>query len=72
MSEDTDYEFEWDDARAESNLAKHGVDFMEAMSVLLDPLAMTRFDDEHRDDEETLDQLGTRRKRTAISGGSYV
>ena len=43
-----DYEFEWDDAKAESNLATHGVDFMDAMSVLLDPLAMTRFDDEER------------------------
>ncbi len=42
MSEGTDYEFEWDNAKAESNLAKHGVDFMDAMSVLLDPLAMTR------------------------------
>ena len=48
----TDYEFEWDDAKAESNLTKHGVDFMDAMSVLLDPLAMTRFDDEHSDDGE--------------------
>lgn len=25
---------------------------MDAMSVLLDPLAMTRFDDEHGDEEE--------------------
>ena len=43
MSKGASYEFEWDDAKAESNLAKHGVDFMDAMSVLLDPLAMTRF-----------------------------
>ena len=48
MSESVDYEFEWDDAKAESNLTKHGVDFMEAMSVFRDPLLMTRFDDEHR------------------------
>ena len=58
MSESTDYEFEWDDAKAESNLAKHGVDFTDAMSVLLDPLALTRFDDEHTDDEERWVSLG--------------
>ena len=58
MSESTDYEFEWDDAKAESNLAKHGVDFMEAMSVLRDPLLMTRFDDEHDEDEERWVSLG--------------
>ncbi len=58
MIEDTNYEFEWDDAKAEANLSKHGVDFMVAMSVLLDPLAMTRFDDEHSDDEERWVSVG--------------
>lgn len=58
MSEGTDYEFEWDDAKADGNLAKHGVDFMDAMSVLLDPLAMTRFDDGHSDEEERWVSLG--------------
>lgn len=53
-----DYEFEWDDAKAESNVRKHGVDFMEAMTVLLDPLAMTCLDDEHSDDEERWVSLG--------------
>ena len=58
MSGGTDYEFEWDDAKAESNLAKHGVDFMDAMTVLLDPLAMTRFDDERGDDDERWVSVG--------------
>ena len=58
MIEATDYEFEWDDAKAKSNLAKHGVNFMDAMSVLLDPLAMTRFDDPHSDDEQRWVSLG--------------
>lgn len=58
MSQGTNYEFEWDNAKAESNLARHGVDFMDAMSVLLDPLAMTRFDDEHSDDEERWVSVG--------------
>ena len=52
MSETIDYEFAWDDTKAESNRVKHGVDFMDAMSVLLDPLAMTRFDTEHDDEED--------------------
>lgn len=34
------------------------MDFLEAMSVLLDPLAMTRFDDEHSEDEERWVSLG--------------
>ena len=58
MSGGADYEFEWDDAKAKSNFAKHGVDFMDAMSVLLDPLTMTRFDEEHSDDEERWISLG--------------
>lgn len=58
MSDGADYEFEWDDAKAAGNLAKHGVDFMDAMSVLLDPLAMTRLDDEHADEEERWVSLG--------------
>ena len=58
MTGGADYEFEWDDAKAESNLSKHGVAFMDAMSVLLDPLAMTRFDEEHSDDEERWVSLG--------------
>ncbi len=58
MTDRIDYEFEWDDAKAESNLSKHGVDFTDAMSVLLDPLAMTRHDDEHGDDEERWVSVG--------------
>ncbi len=58
MSKGTDYEFEWDDAKAAGNLVKHGVDFMDAMTVLLDPLAMTRFDDEHSENEERWVSLG--------------
>ena len=34
MTADADYEFEWDDAKAEANVRKHNVDFMEAMSSL--------------------------------------
>ena len=58
MSGGTDYEFEWDDAKAADNLAKHSIDFADAMSVLLDPLAMTLFDSDHNEDEERWISLG--------------
>lgn len=32
-------DFEWDDAKAASNLAKHGVSFEEAASALKDPFS---------------------------------
>ena len=41
------YEFEWDPAKASTNLSKHGLDFERAATVFLDPLAITIPDDEH-------------------------
>src|SRR5688572_20351425 len=32
--------FTWDDTKAEENFAKHGVEFREAATVFLDPLAV--------------------------------
>jgi uncharacterized protein len=34
------YEFEWDIAKAESNIKKHGVSFLEATTVFDDPFAV--------------------------------
>jgi uncharacterized protein len=34
-------DFEWDVAKAETNLRKHGVSFPDAMSAFLDPYAVT-------------------------------
>jgi uncharacterized DUF497 family protein len=39
--------FEWDDAKAQTNLAKHSVSFEEAASVFGDPLALTFPDPDH-------------------------
>jgi uncharacterized protein len=39
--------FEWDEAKAESNVRKHGVSFEEAASVFGDPLALTFEDPDH-------------------------
>jgi uncharacterized DUF497 family protein len=35
-----DGDFEWDDAKAEFNVEKHGVSFPEAATVFADPLAV--------------------------------
>jgi uncharacterized DUF497 family protein len=50
--------FSWDPNKAASNLTKHGVDFNQAATVLLDPLALTVFDSEHSDFEERWFTLG--------------
>jgi uncharacterized DUF497 family protein len=43
--------FDWDDAKARSNWAKHRVSFEEATTVFVDPLAMTLDDPDHSVDE---------------------
>ena len=44
--------YEWDSTKANANRRKHGVSFVEANSVFLDPLALT-FDDPDRSEEES-------------------
>ena len=43
--------FDWDDAKAAANLAKHGVSFEEAMEVFDDPLARIHDDPDHSESE---------------------
>jgi len=43
--------FEWDPNKAANNLAKHGIGFVEAVSVFLDPLARTYGDPDHSTSE---------------------
>ncbi len=45
-------DFEWDDAKSESNLLKHGVGFEEASTVFYDPHALFVPDEDHSYDEE--------------------
>ncbi len=49
----------WDVTKAESNLTKHGVNFAQAATVLLDPLAVTVFDATHSQHEERWFTLGS-------------
>jgi len=44
--------FEWDPAKAERNLAKHGVSFEEAVTAFSDPLSLTVFEPDHSADED--------------------
>jgi len=46
------YTLEWDPDKARDNEAKHGISFERAAEVLLDPLAMTIYDDSHSTADE--------------------
>jgi uncharacterized DUF497 family protein len=50
--------FEWDEAKNQANIRKHGVDFRNAAYVFADPFALSLPDDEHSDDEERWLLLG--------------
>ena len=51
-------EFEWDDNKAASNLAKHGVSFEEAATAFDDVWARLMPDPDHSDEEERFILLG--------------
>lgn len=51
-------EFEWDEAKAEGNLRKHGVSFPEASTVFADTLALTGYDPLHSADEDRYVTMG--------------
>ncbi len=50
--------FDWDEAKAEANLTKHGVSFDEAATVFDDPFAVDLYDVEHSGDEERFVTIG--------------
>jgi uncharacterized DUF497 family protein len=50
--------FEWDDAKARTNLRKHGVSFEEAASVFADWFQITRPDPLHSTDEDRFVTIG--------------
>lgn len=51
-------DFEWDEAKAESNFKKHRVSFDEAKSVFYDSKALEFYDDENSDWEDRFLLLG--------------
>jgi uncharacterized DUF497 family protein len=50
--------FEWDEAKAAANLAKHGVSFEEARQAFADPFAIEFVDDREDYGEDRLILLG--------------
>jgi len=52
-------DFEWDDAKADTNLRKHGVSFSEAMTIFGDALSITGYDPRHADDEDRFLTMGS-------------
>ena len=64
--------FEWDDGKAEANLRKHGVSFIEASTVFEDEKALFMADPMHSDDEERFLILGlSARSRVLIVAHCY-
>ena len=51
-------EFDWDDDKAEINIVRHGISFLEAASVFDDDLSITFLDPDHSIDEERLIIIG--------------
>lgn len=50
--------FDWNEGKAQSNIAKHGVSFDEATSVFDDPLFLTFADPEHSQGERRFIIMG--------------
>ena len=50
--------FEWNPAKAASNLKKHGVSFEEAQTVFYDEFAVQFYDDPHSAEEDRFLMLG--------------
>ncbi len=53
------FDYEWDPAKAASNLQKHGVSFEEAATVFELGLILTVEDVAHSEDEDRLVSIGT-------------
>ena len=60
------FEFDWDPVKAASNVAKHGVAFEDAMTVFLDPLALSRPDNESGLGEERWITIGQSHDRSLL------
>ena len=50
--------FEWDEAKREANLVKHGVDFVDALDIFADPLRVERVDQRREYAEERRQVVG--------------
>jgi len=58
--------FEWDINKEKINIKKHGVTFEQASYVFSDIYALSRFDDEHSEDEDRWVLLGRSLNETIL------
>jgi uncharacterized DUF497 family protein len=58
--------FEWDEQKAEANLAKHGVSFEEAKTVFEDMFNIEFFDPDHSIEEERFLIVGESRSKRLL------
>jgi uncharacterized protein len=59
-------DFEWDDVKATTNLAKHGISFEQARGVFSDPCAIDFADDRQYYDEDRWALLGVVGERLLV------
>ncbi len=58
--------FDWDPAKADSNIKKHGVSFEESCSVFYDEFAVQFFDQKNADQEDRFLMLGMSNKTNVL------
>lgn len=58
--------FEWDKKKETINIKKHGVTFEQASYVFADSYALSRFDDEHSEEEDRYVLLGKSLNETLL------
>jgi len=58
--------FEWDEAKAAANLAKHGVSFEEAATIFDDPLYVDFYDPRHSQEEHRYIIIGESKQRRLL------
>jgi len=61
------FQFEWDEAKAEVNVRKHGISFELACTVFHDPRLLTVADLEHSESEERWFSVGSASSGTILS-----
>ncbi len=66
MIEPLVYRFSWDPDKAEANRRKHRVSFEQATALFRDPLALSRYDEEHSETEERWVTLGQAENGTML------
>ena len=60
------YNFEWDPAKAKTNIKKHRVGFDRATEIFIDPMMLTIFDEAHSESEDRWITVGQDRNNVTL------